>query len=83
MEKIDYKRIAFLEKCAELSNDSWGEMLAGLLAARRLNHGLVSKEFEEALEAEILSQLEWAEENCTIVTRTETREITFQELEVD
>lgn len=83
MEKIDYKRIGFLERCVELSDDSWSEMVSGLLIARERNHGMISKEFEEALEAEILGQLKWAEENCRIVKRTETQTVTFEELEVD
>lgn len=80
---IDHKRIEFLEKCVELSNDSWSEMVEGLLAAHYRNHGLVSDEFKQALEAELLGQIEWVEENCRIVPKTENRTVTFYELEVE
>jgi hypothetical protein len=80
---IDYKRVEFLEKCAELSNDSWGEMLTGLLSAYYRHHSLTSTEFLAALEKEIIEHIEWAEENCKIVPKTEKRTVTFYELEVE
>lgn len=77
---IDYKRLEFLEKCVNLSNDSWGEMVSGLLRAKYSSHGMYSLEFEKPLEEELLGQLESAEQNCKIITKTETREITYEEL---
>lgn len=79
---IEHKRIEFLRECADLSNDEWGESVSGLIAAYDLCK-YSSDEFKAALEAELLGELEWAEESCKIVTRTETREVTFRELEVD
>ena len=81
---IDSKRLEFLNECAELSNDIWGETVLGLLdAAHSCRHA--SREFLAALENEILGELEWAEENCRIVERKETRtqEVTYKELEVE
>lgn len=79
---IDHNRIEFLRECASLSNDEWGENVSGLLAAYD-QCKYASDEFRSALETEILSELEWAEESCKIVTKTETREVTYRELEVD
>lgn len=79
---IDHKRIEFLTECVGLSNDEWGETTSALLDAYS-NCKYVSDQFRALLEEELLGQLEWAEEHCRIVTRTETREVTFKELEVD
>lgn len=80
---IDYKRIEFLKDCVSLGNDSWTDMVERLISLYQGNHGLISRELAIELEKELLGQIEWAEEHCKIVTRTETREVTFRELEVD
>lgn len=78
---IDHKRLQFLERCMELSSDKWGEMVSGLLAAYYRHHDLISDEFRAALEKEIISHCEWVEEHCTVVERTETRTVTYHEIE--
>lgn len=83
MRNIEYKRLEFLRKCAELDGTEWGEVVFNLLQLYEGNHGLISPKLDAALEEEVLGQLEWAEESCRIVTKTETREVTFEELEFD
>lgn len=82
MLNISYKRREFLRKCAELDGTEWGEVVLDLLRLYENNHGLISPELDSLLETEVMGQIEWAEENCKIVTKTETREVTFEELEV-
>lgn len=79
---IDHNRLEFLRECASLSNDEWGEGVTGLLYAYD-NCRYVSDKFKTLLEEELLGELKWAEESCKIVERTETRIVTYRELEVD
>lgn len=80
---IDHERLDFLQKCCVLDESEWGEGVFSLIEAYKSCQSVSSTEFISALETELLGQLEWAEQHCRIVTRTETREITFEELEVD
>lgn len=80
---IDYKRIEFLAECAELDGTEWGEAMTCLVALYRNAHGVLGDELTAAMEDELLQQIEWAEEHCTIVEHVETREVRFRELEVD
>lgn len=80
---IDHKRIEFLTECAELDGTEWGEAMTCLVALYRNAHGVLGDELTAAMESELLLQIEWAEEHCTIVNRVETHEIHFKELEVD
>lgn len=79
---IDYKRIEFLEECAKLDGTEWGEAMLSLIDLRRSSHGVLGDKLMDAMEEELLAQIEWAEENCTIVERTEMREIIVRDLEV-
>ena len=79
---IDAKRLEFLRECCDLSNDEWGETIRGLLSAYD-NCVYTSDEFKSALEKELEAELIWAECSCTIVERTETREVTYRELEIN
>ena len=79
---IDPNRLEFLRECCDLSNDEWGETIRGLLYAYD-NCVYTSDEFKTALEKELEAELIWAECSCTIVERTETREVTYRELVVD
>jgi len=79
---IDPKRLEFLNECAELSNDSWGELVLGLLDAAH-SCRRASPEFQKVLEKEIEAELIWAEGACVIVKRTETQEVTYKELEIN
>ena len=79
---IDPKRLEFLRECCDLSNDEWGETIRGLLYAYD-NCVYTSDEFKTALEKELETELIWAECSCTIVERTETREVTYRELEIN
>lgn len=79
---IDHKRIEFLADCAELDGTEWGEAMTCLVALYRNAHGVLGDDLAAAMEDELLMQIEWAEEHCTIVDRVETREVRFKELEV-
>lgn len=77
---IDRKRIEFLATCADLDGTEWGEAMSCLVNLYAHAGGVLGDVLVTAMEEELLAQIEWAEENCEIVTHTETREIHVQEL---
>lgn len=77
-----YQLLEELEEYIQLESTEIGEACAALRnVANSMEY--LSKEFQEAVDKELLEQLNMFKEQCTITERTETRTFTVRELEWD